>query len=235
MGKGEELDDGGGGGRVCRDWGGCGDGGGWGCSRDSGVYTDGVGGGGGGGGEGREGEEGVGLLGCCRGGKGGKVEGEGFGLGQLGIPKFAAQKEFLHNCQFGNDFKTFHKLPLPISFDTSHPHHPLISPVLILHRAPHRKLESYPLPRQSPIHLRISIQPIVDIAPLLLIQHHLQYFAPVLPCARPLPHNLNGVYHVSQDGVMHGGQGARVRALLGLRGARAVGAFGAGEDAAGGE
>ena len=34
---------------------------------------------------------------------------------------------------------------------------------------------------------------------------------------------------------MHGRQGAAVRALLRLRGARAVGSFGAGEDAAGGE
>ena len=34
---------------------------------------------------------------------------------------------------------------------------------------------------------------------------------------------------------MHGGQGTAVGAFLGLRGARAVGPFGAGEDAARGE
>lgn len=108
-------------------------------------------------------------------------------------------------------------------------------PHLILRRTPQRELKPDPLPRQLPVHFRISIQPIIHTASLLLIQHHLQHLTPILSRPCPLSYNLHRVHDVAQDGVVDGCQSARVRALLGLRGARAVGTFGARKDAAGGE
>lgn len=106
---------------------------------------------------------------------------------------------------------------------------------LVFSRSPQRELKPDPLPRQLSIHLRVSIKPIINPSPLLLIQHHFQHLTPILPRPRPLPHNLNRVHHVSQNRIVHGGQGAAVRAFLGLRGTRAVGTFGPRENTARGE
>ena len=101
---------------------------------------------------------------------------------------------------------------------------------LILHR-PNGELETDPFTRQPPIDLSVSIEPEIHTAPLLFIQHDLQHFTPILARARALPHNLNGIHHVPQDRIVHGGQGAGVRPFLGLRGPRPIRAFGPGEDA----
>ena len=134
-------------------------------------------------------------------------------------------------CQFLHWRQTYSKPPLPphLISSTTHTH------ALILSRSPQRKLKPDPLARQRPLHLRIRIKPIIHPAPRLLIQHNLEHLTPVLARAGPLPHNLDGVHDVAEYGVVDGGQGPAVWALLRLRGAGAVGAFGAGEDAAGGK
>lgn len=72
----------------------------------------------------------------------------------------------------------------------------------------------------------------VDTAPLLLIQDHLDGLAAVLLGADALADDLDGVDEVIEDGVVDGGQGTRARTLLGLVGARVGRALGAGENAA---
>lgn len=72
----------------------------------------------------------------------------------------------------------------------------------------------------------------VDTAPLLLVQDHLDGLATVLLGADALADDLDGVDEVVEDGVVDGGQGTRARTLLGLVGARVGGALGAGKDAA---
>jgi hypothetical protein len=76
---------------------------------------------------------------------------------------------------------------------------------------------------------------VVDGILLLLVEHDLEHLATVLLSAQALAHDLNGEDQVGQDGVVHGGQGSRARALLCLRRARAVGALRAGKDAARGQ
>ena len=98
-----------------------------------------------------------------------------------------------------------------------------------------RKLKANPLLRQLPSHFRISVQPIIHTSPLLLIEYHLQHLTPTLPRSRPLTHNFNRVHNITENGIVDGGKDAGMRALLGLRGARAVGTVGTGKDAAGGE
>ena len=72
----------------------------------------------------------------------------------------------------------------------------------------------------------------IDGVPLLLIENDLEHLAAVFLCAQALAHDFDGEDQVGQDGIVHGGQGSRARALLRLRGARAVGALRAREDAA---
>lgn len=72
----------------------------------------------------------------------------------------------------------------------------------------------------------------VDGVLLLLIEHDFEHLAAVLLGSQALANDLDGEDQVGQDGVMHGGEGSRARALLGLRGTRAVGALRAREDAA---
>lgn len=106
---------------------------------------------------------------------------------------------------------------------------------LILRRPTLRELEPNTSPRQLPINLGISIQPIIDSTPLLLIQHDLQHLRPILASPSPLAHNLDGINQIGQDGVMHCRQGAGAGTFLRLRGARPVRAFGAGKNTARGE
>jgi len=76
---------------------------------------------------------------------------------------------------------------------------------------------------------------VINTALLLLIQDNLQQLAAIFLGAETLADNLNRVNQIGEDGVMDGGQCSGTRTLLGLRGSGAVGALGAGKDAAGGE
>jgi len=105
--------------------------------------------------------------------------------------------------------------------------------ILIIPRTLLRELEIHTLARQPSVHFRVSIEPVVNTSPLLLIQHHLQDLAPILLRSNSLADNLNRVDQVAKDGIVNGGESARTRAFLSLRSARAVGALGAGENAAG--
>ena len=106
---------------------------------------------------------------------------------------------------------------------------------LVLHRPSHRKLKSHSPSRQSSIHLRVSIKPVIDSTPLLFIQHHLQRLASILLRPRPLTHNLNRVYQIRQDSVVDGCQSTGSRTLLSLRSTGTVRAFRSGQDAARGK
>lgn len=88
--------------------------------------------------------------------------------------------------------------------------------------SPHRKFKVHPLPCQPSVHLGISIQPEVHASTLFLVQNHLRDLRAVLTGTHPLANNLDWIYDVGKDGVVYSGQGARVRSLLGLGGARAI-------------
>ena len=75
----------------------------------------------------------------------------------------------------------------------------------------------------------------VNAPPLLLIQHDLEKLAAVLLGAGPLADDFDGIDQVGEDGLVHSGERAAARALLGLRGARAVRALRSGQDAAHGQ
>ena len=70
---------------------------------------------------------------------------------------------------------------------------------------------------------------------LLLIEHHLQDLASILLSAQSLADNLNRENEVGEDRVVDGSECSGTGALLSERGARAVGALGAGQNAARGE
>ena len=70
---------------------------------------------------------------------------------------------------------------------------------------------------------------------LLLVKDNLEDLAAILLGAEALADDLDGEDEVGENGVVDGGQGSRARALLGLRGARAVRALGAGQDTARGQ
>jgi hypothetical protein len=76
---------------------------------------------------------------------------------------------------------------------------------------------------------------VVDGVLLLLVEDDLEDLAAIFLGAKALADNLDGVDKVGEDGVMDGGQGSRTWALLRLRRARSVRAFGPGENAARGE
>jgi hypothetical protein len=94
------------------------------------------------------------------------------------------------------------------------------------------ELEVDRLASEALVHLGVGVQPVVHAATLLLVEHNLQELAAVLFGAETLANDLDGVDEVSQDGIVHRGEGSRARALLGLVGARPVGALGARENAA---
>ena len=98
-----------------------------------------------------------------------------------------------------------------------------------------RELKIDPLARQALVHLRVSIKPIIHTTSLLLIQHNLEDLAPVLARAGALTDDLDRVDQIAEYGVVDGRQRAGARTLLRLRGAAAVAALGAGQDAAGGD
>ena len=94
------------------------------------------------------------------------------------------------------------------------------------------ELEVDGLASEALVDLRVGVEPVVDAATLLLVEHNLELLAAVLLGAETLADNLNGVDEIGEDRVVDRGEGSRARALLGLVGARPVGALGARENAA---
>lgn len=88
---------------------------------------------------------------------------------------------------------------------------------------------------QTTVDLGVGIESVVNTTTLLLIEDDLEDLGSVLLGAQALADNLDWEDEVAKDSVVHSGECARTWALLGLRGARAVGALGAGKDAARGE
>ena len=70
---------------------------------------------------------------------------------------------------------------------------------------------------------------------LLLVQDALQQLRSVLLGANALSNDLDGVDQVSEEGVVDCGESSGARALLSLRRAATIGAFGARKNAARGE
>jgi hypothetical protein len=89
------------------------------------------------------------------------------------------------------------------------------------------------LASEALVDLGVCVQPVVNTTTLLLVKNDLEDLATVLAGPLALANNLDGVDEVVEDGVVDSGEGSGTRALLLLRGARAVGALGTGEDAAG--
>jgi len=95
------------------------------------------------------------------------------------------------------------------------------------------ELEVDTLAGQSLVDLRVGVEAVVNTTTLLLVKNDLEDLGAVLLGAHALANNLDGVDEVGKDGVVDSSQSARTRALLGLAGARAVAALGAGQNAAG--
>jgi hypothetical protein len=95
------------------------------------------------------------------------------------------------------------------------------------------ELEVDTLAGQALVDLGVGIKTVVDAATLLLVEDDLEDLGVVLLGADALADDLDGVDEVGEDGVVDGGQGPGDGTLLGLGGAAAVAALGAGQDAAG--
>lgn len=95
------------------------------------------------------------------------------------------------------------------------------------------ELEVHTLAGQALVDLGVGVEAVVDAAALLLVEDDLEDLGVVLLGADALADDLDGVDEVGEDGVVDGSQSPGARALLGLGGAAAVAALGAGQDAAG--
>jgi hypothetical protein len=95
------------------------------------------------------------------------------------------------------------------------------------------ELEVDTLAGQALVDLGVGVKTVVDAAALLLVEDDLEDLGVVLLGADALADDLDGVDEVGEDGVVDGGQGPGDGTLLGLGGAAAVAALGAGQDAAG--
>lgn len=95
------------------------------------------------------------------------------------------------------------------------------------------ELEVDTLASEALVDLRVGVEPVVNTATLLLVKNDLEDLAAVLAGTETLANDLDGVDEVGEDGVVDSGQSSRTRTLLGLGAARAVGALGAGKNAAG--
>ena len=95
------------------------------------------------------------------------------------------------------------------------------------------ELEVDTLAGQTLVDLGVGVKTVVDATTLLLVEDDLEDLGVVLLGADALADDLDGVDEVGQDGVVDSGESSRLGTLLGLVGARAVGALGAGENAAG--
>jgi hypothetical protein len=110
------------------------------------------------------------------------------------------------------------------------PRHPLV-----LNSTTLRELKVNTTTRQLLVHFRVRIESVINTTLLLLIEHHLQDLASILLGAQSLADNLNGENEVGEDRVVDGSECSGTGALLSEGGARAVGALGAGQNAARGE
>lgn len=97
------------------------------------------------------------------------------------------------------------------------------------------ELEVNTLACESLVDLRVGVEAVVNTTTLLLVEDDLEDLGAVLLGAHALANDLDGVDEVGKDGVVDSSQSTRTRALLGLAGARAVAALGAGQDAARGD
>lgn len=98
-----------------------------------------------------------------------------------------------------------------------------------------RELKVDTLSGQTLVDLGVCVETVVDAATLLLVEQDLENLGAVLLGAHALADNLHGVDKIGEDGIVDSGQRARTWALLGLRGAAAVGALGAWENTARGD
>ena len=97
------------------------------------------------------------------------------------------------------------------------------------------ELEVDTLAGEALVDLGVGVKTVVDTTTLLLVEDDLEDLGVVLLGADALANDLDGVDEVGKDGVVDSSQSTRTRALLGLAGARAVAALGAGQDAARGD
>lgn len=104
------------------------------------------------------------------------------------------------------------------------------SPLIL--RATDGKLEHDPLTGEFPIDFSIGVEAEIDAAALLLVQDDLEHLTAILAGAGALADDFDRVDDVVEDGVMDGGQSARVGPFLRLRRSRSIAAFGPREDAA---
>lgn len=95
------------------------------------------------------------------------------------------------------------------------------------------ELEVDALASEALVDLRVGVEPVVDTTALLLVENDLENLAAVLTGAETLADDLDRIDEVGQDGVVDGGEGPRLWALLRLRAAGPVGALGTGQDATG--
>jgi hypothetical protein len=105
-------------------------------------------------------------------------------------------------------------------------------PNLVLSRTALRELEINTTASQSSVDLGVSIQSVVNTSLLLLIQDDLQDLAAIFLGAETFADDLNGEDEIGEDGIVHSGECSGTGSLLSLRGAGAVAALGAWEDAA---
>lgn len=70
---------------------------------------------------------------------------------------------------------------------------------------------------EFPVDLRVGIESVVNTTSLLLVQDNLQNLASILLGSQSLSNNLDGVYDISQDSIVDGGQSSGTRSLLCLR------------------
>lgn len=96
-----------------------------------------------------------------------------------------------------------------------------------------RELEVDTLTGESLVDLGVSVESVVNTTTLLLVKNDLEDLGTVLLGAHALADNLDREDEIGQDGVVDGSECARTRTLLGLGSTGAVGALGAGKDAAG--
>lgn len=95
------------------------------------------------------------------------------------------------------------------------------------------ELEVDTLAGQALVDLRVGVEAVVDATTLLLVEDDLEDLGAVLLGAQTLADNLNWVDEIGEDGVVDSGESSAAWALLGLRGAAAVAALWAWQDAAG--
>lgn len=97
------------------------------------------------------------------------------------------------------------------------------------------ELEDDATASEAAVDLGVGVEAVVNTTTLLLVEDDLEGLGVVLLGAEALADDLDGVDEVGKDGVVDGSQSARTGALLLLGVARAVGALGAGENAARGQ